>query len=148
MTGRPSEPAAGRRGFSLVEIAFAAAVFGGGVIVVLALVGALLSQAGTAGELVRLQAAGDAARVELRRRVAVEGLAAFGARLPPWDESGRGGTVLTRAGSADPWDGERSGMRLEAWRAGATGSSFLIVVVRVSGLAGDAAPAFPVVLRP
>lgn len=127
-------------GFSLVEIALATAVFGGGALAVIALLGALVVRAGEGRELDEVRVRSDAVRVALRTQVVREGRAAFAASLPPWSDPPGAGRVLAIAAPGS--------LRVEMWRLPAPRgdpAAFLFVRVRVSG-ANAAAYGFTVCL--
>lgn len=129
-------------GFSLVEIALATAVFGGGALAVIALLGALVLRAGEGRELDEVRVRSDAVRVALRTQVVREGRGAFAASLPPWSDPRGAGRLLAIAAPGNP--------RVEMWRLPAPRgdlAAFLFVRVRVSG-ADAAAYGFTVCLGP
>jgi hypothetical protein len=132
-----------RAGFSVVEIALATAVFGGGALAVIALLGALVGRAGEAREMDEVRVLSDAVRVAVRIQAQREGVAAFGAGLPVWGDSAGSGRILPIA--------VPGGHRVEVWRlpvAGLGSSDALLIRVRVTGAGFSSAYGFTVGMAP
>lgn len=133
------------RAFSLVEVAIAVAIFGGSMLVLVALLPSLARQTSESADLLAAQRLAEPLRIELRRLAAAGGLDVLAAAVPVGGAGVRGrafvgtrdGRVLDDAsGSEIP--SEEQYFLLELWRfpsgalAHVSGQASLPVWVRVS----------------